>query len=132
MFGAAGSAPIPKNTKNVGFILIPFVRQIFHPLTGLAESHDSATRKFGGNWSRRLKEMFMYFFKFICKKYGIFPNQKKQCSSNLPRYFKPKHLKIKLLKLTKSMFDKFAAFFRNCGKKIVVINRMFPLIFKIT
>lgn len=30
------------------------------------------------------------------------------------------------------MFDKFAAFFRNCGKKIVVINRMFPLIFKIT
>lgn len=30
------------------------------------------------------------------------------------------------------MFDERAAFSRNCGKKIMVINRMFPLIFKIT
>lgn len=30
------------------------------------------------------------------------------------------------------MFDKFATFFRNCGKKIILINIIFSLVFKIT
>lgn len=30
------------------------------------------------------------------------------------------------------MFDERAAFSRNCGKKIMVINKMFSLVFTIT